>query len=70
MLVPLFAGFFFIAGQAFAKVDKVTLSSPFAPLVMPMAYMVENGLLNDVTAKTKLKIWNTPGQLPRTSHHG
>lgn len=63
MLALLFAGVIFMTGQAVAKVDKVTLSSPFAPLVMPMAYMVENGLLDDVAEKTELKIWNTPDQL-------
>ncbi len=45
------------------KLDKITLASPFAPLVMPMAYIVENGLLDDVAEETELEIWNTPDQL-------
>ncbi len=54
---------FLVLQQATAKTDKITLASPFAPLVMPMAYIVENGLLDDVTEKAELKIWNTPDQL-------
>ena len=46
-----------------AKFPQIELASPFAPLVMPMAYIVENGLLGDVAEKTELKIWNTPDQL-------
>lgn len=53
----------FIAAPVQAKVDKITLSSPFSPMVMPMAYMVENNLLEDVAEKTELKIWNTSDQL-------
>ena len=57
------AGLFLLIGQASAKSDKITMASPFSPLVMPMAYMVENGLMDDVAEKTELKIWNTPDQL-------
>jgi len=49
--------------QAAAKAKKITLASPFAPLVMPMAYIVENGLLDDVAEKTELIIWNSHEQV-------
>lgn len=49
--------------QVQAKVATITLTSPFAPLVMPMAYIVEKGLLDEVAEKTELTIWNTADQL-------
>ncbi|MCD4844622.1 MAG: hypothetical protein K8R25_09065 [Methanosarcinales archaeon] len=30
------------------KIDKIVISSPFSPLVMPMAYIVENNMLDEV----------------------
>lgn len=52
------------AGNATARTPgKVTLSSPFSPLAMPMAYIVENDLLKDVADDVELIIWNTPDQL-------
>ncbi len=45
------------------KLDKIVLSSPFAPLAMPMAYIVENDLLADVAEEVELTIWNNPEQL-------
>ncbi|MGX9367294.1 ABC transporter substrate-binding protein [Desulfoplanes sp. PS50] len=52
-------------GVCFAdqKVDRVVLSSPFSPLAMPMAYIVENNLLGEVAEEVDLVIWNTPDQL-------
>ena len=57
--------FFFATGSGIAteKVDKVVLTSPFSPLAMPMAYIVENNLLKDVANNVELVIWNTPDQL-------
>ncbi|HIP82590.1 MAG TPA: ABC transporter substrate-binding protein [Desulfocapsa sulfexigens] len=57
--------FFLFAGHGFAaeKVDKVILASPFSPLVMPMARIVENKLLDKVAGEVELVIWNTPDQL-------
>ncbi len=68
------AGFFVVAmvcviagltysGEAAKKVGKVVLSSPFSPLVMPMAYILENNLLQDVAENVELMIWNNPDQL-------
>ena len=59
---------FIVAGSAFAsektdKIDKVVLTSPFSPLAMPMAYIIENNLLKDVSNNVELVIWSTPDQL-------
>ncbi|WED23923.1 ABC transporter substrate-binding protein [Vibrio sp. JC009] len=63
-LITLFIlGLFSLGINAADKLDKITMASPFAPLVMPMAYILENGLLDDIAEKTELKIWNTPDQL-------
>lgn len=43
--------------------EKVILASPFSPLAMPMAYMVEKKLLQDAAKDVELVIWNTPDQL-------
>lgn len=43
--------------------EKVILASPFSPLAMPMAYIVENNLLQSVAKEVDLVIWNTPDQL-------
>lgn len=56
-------GIFSLTSYASEKIDKITMASPFAPLVMPMAYILENGLLDNVAEKTELKIWNNPDQL-------
>lgn len=53
----------FAGGSATAQQHKVTLSSPFSPLAMPMAYIVENNMLKDVSDDVELVIWNTPDQL-------
>ncbi len=45
------------------KLDKIVISSPFSPLIMPMAYIVENDLLHDVADETELVVWNNPDQL-------
>ena len=45
------------------KIDKIVISSPFSPLIMPMAYIVENDLLHDVADETELIVWNNPDQL-------
>ena len=45
------------------KIDKIVISSPFSPLIMPMAYIVENDLLQDVADETELVVWNNPDQL-------
>lgn len=45
------------------KTDKVVIASPFSPLVIPMANIVENNLLGKVARKVELVIWNTPDQL-------
>jgi len=56
---------FLVTGSGFAaeKVGKVILTSPFSPLAMPMAYIVENNLLKNVAKDVELVIWNTPDQL-------
>lgn len=45
------------------KIDKIVISSPFSPLVMPMAYIVENNMLDEVANDVELVIWNNPDQL-------
>ncbi len=45
------------------KVKKIVMASPFAPLVMPMAHILEEGLLSDVCDEVELLTWNTPDQL-------
>ncbi len=63
--------FLFLAGAAFAsgktettaKREKIVLSTPFAPLAMPMAYIVENNLLADYAESVELKVWTNPDQL-------
>ncbi|PIE69595.1 MAG: ABC transporter substrate-binding protein [Deltaproteobacteria bacterium] len=45
------------------KVKKIVMASPFAPLVMPMAHILEEGLLKDVSEEVELITWNTPDQL-------
>jgi NitT/TauT family transport system substrate-binding protein len=50
------------AAQA-EKLDKIVVSSPFSPLAMPMAYIVENNMLQDVAEDVELVIWNNPDQL-------
>ncbi len=45
------------------KVKKIVMASPFAPLVMPMAHILEAGLLKDVCEEVELVTWNTPDQL-------
>lgn len=45
------------------KLDKIVVSSPFSPLAMPMAYIVENDMLQDVAEDVELVIWNNPDQL-------
>lgn len=45
------------------KLDTIVLSSPFSPLAMPMAYIVENNLLADVAENVELVIWHNPEQL-------
>jgi NitT/TauT family transport system substrate-binding protein len=59
------AMFLLMAGHGFAaeKVDKVIVASPFSPLAMPMARIVENKLLDKVANEVELVIWNTPDQL-------
>lgn len=59
------AMFLLFAGHGFAteKVDKVIMASPFSPLAIPMAYIVENNLLDKVAHEVELVIWNTPDQL-------
>ncbi len=51
------------AGKAPSKVEKIVMASPFAPLVMPMAHIVEAGLLKEVCDEVELRTWNTPDQL-------
>lgn len=63
VLILFVLGIFSFTSYASEKIDKITMASPFAPLVMPMAYILEHGLLDDVADKTELKIWNNPDQL-------
>ncbi len=49
--------------ESVQKLDKIVLSSPFSPLAMPMAYIIENDLLKDYAEKTELAIWTNPDQL-------
>ncbi len=53
----------FADGRDTPKVKKIVMASPFAPLIMPMAHMVEAGLLKDVCDEVELLTWNTPDQL-------
>lgn len=45
------------------KLEKIVLSTPFSPLAMPMAYIIENDLLGDYAETTELVVWNNPDQL-------
>jgi NitT/TauT family transport system substrate-binding protein len=45
------------------KVDKIVLSTPFSPLAMPMAYILENNLLEEYADSVELVVWNNPDQL-------
>lgn len=45
------------------KLDKIVISSPFTPLALPLAYIIENNLLEDVAEEVELIIWNNPEQL-------
>ncbi len=49
--------------QSAPKVKKIVMASPFAPLVMPMAHILEAGLLKNVCEEVELITWNTPDQL-------
>ena len=65
-IMTIFAGLFVVAlaQPALAKpMDKIVLSSPFSPLVMPLAYIKENKLLDEFSDNVELKIWNNPSQL-------
>ncbi|PID75012.1 MAG: ABC transporter substrate-binding protein [Desulfobacterales bacterium] len=53
----------YAAEQPAAKAKKIVMASPFAPLVMPMAHILEEGLLKDVSEEVELVTWNTPDQL-------
>jgi len=65
VLAVLLALMILVPGQSAAtgKVEKIVMASPFSPLVMPMAHIVENRLLDDVAQKVELVVWNTPDQL-------
>ncbi len=39
------------------------MASPFSPLIMPMAHILEEKLLEQVAEEVELVIWNTPDQL-------
>lgn len=45
------------------KRERIVLSTPFAPLAMPMAYIVENNLLGQYAETVELVVWNNPDQL-------
>lgn len=47
----------------FTKVDKLVLSGPFASVSHPIAYMIENGTLNDVAKKVEFTMWKNPDEL-------
>lgn len=49
--------------EAPAKREKIVLSTPFAPLAMPMAYIAKNNLLKDHAESVELLVWNNPDQL-------
>ncbi len=52
------------AGQDQApKAKRVVMASPFSPLIMPMAHILEAGLLEEVCENIELLTWNTPDQL-------
>jgi NitT/TauT family transport system substrate-binding protein len=52
-----------VPGFAAEKLEKIVLTSPFSPLAIPMAYIVENSLLKDLAQETELVVWNNPDQL-------
>ncbi len=45
------------------KLEKLTLSGPFASVAHPLAYMVENNVLSDVAKKVEFKMWKNPDEL-------
>lgn len=45
------------------KIDKIVISSPFFPLVMPMAYIVENNMLDEVADDVEVVPADVPHSL-------
>ncbi|NQY21190.1 MAG: ABC transporter substrate-binding protein [Campylobacteraceae bacterium] len=55
----------FISISLFAseKVDKITLSGPFASVSHPFFRMIQTGALNDIAKNVEFKLWKTPDEL-------
>lgn len=53
------------SANAFAleKLDKLRLTGPKAPVTLPLAYIIEAGLLDGHVEKIELVIWKNPDQL-------
>ncbi len=49
--------------QAQKKLDKLTLSGPFAAVSNPMIRMVNTGALSDVAEAVEFKVWTNPDQM-------
>ncbi len=49
--------------QSQEKLDKLTLSGPFAAVSNPMIRMVNTGALNDVAENVEFKVWTNPDQM-------
>ncbi|PID79802.1 ABC transporter substrate-binding protein [bacterium DOLZORAL124_64_63] len=59
-------------GQALAleKMDVLVISGPFAAVSDPLAVMVEQGALQDVTRELRFEVWENPDQMRALSLNG
>ncbi len=45
------------------KLEKITLSGPFASVSHPFFHMIETGALNDIAKNVEFKLWKNPDEL-------
>ncbi len=53
----------FASCHAEEKLDKITLSGPFAAVSDPLIRMMDIGALNDIAHKMEFKLWKNPDQM-------
>jgi NitT/TauT family transport system substrate-binding protein len=49
--------------QSSELMPKLVLVGPSSPMILPLAYLVENDKLSDIAEETELVIWENPDQL-------